>query len=196
MLPLIQLRVTLENIQPPVWRRLLLSSSTFFSELQHIIQIAFGWENSHLFQFKTEDYFIGIPDPEFDISDNIKVIDAKEVVVGKLLTETGDEIEYEYDFGDSWIHSVVMEKYLQVEPGFNYPSCLSGKRAAPPENCGGAPGYSLLMEVMGNKQHPEYKEYRELFGGRKAFDPEKFDIEKVNKQLARLKSYIKKVENE
>lgn len=194
MYPIIQLRVTLEDIKPPIWRRLILSSSATFYELHHIIQIAFGWENSHLFQFKTEDYFIGLPDPEFDISDNIKVIDAKDVILSKLFTETGDEIEYEYDFGDSWIHSVVMEKYLQIEPGFNYPSCLAGKRATPPENCGGVHGYHLLMETEGTKKHPEHKQYDALFGGKKTFDPEYFDIDKVNKRLTRLESYIKKTE--
>ncbi|MGP8215046.1 MAG: plasmid pRiA4b ORF-3 family protein [Bacteroidia bacterium] len=188
---IIQVKITLENIKPLIWRRLLISSCTTFYELHHILQIAFGWKNHHLFQFKIEDYYIGIPDPDYDIGGVIKMIDAKDVVMDKILTEKGYEITYEYDFGNNWKHTIIVEKFLNVEPGICSPSCMAGKRAAPPEDCGGVKGYYSIMETIIDKNH---KEYKRLMGNR-AFNPEYFNIDRVNNQLARLDSYIKKIES-
>lgn len=139
MNPVILIKVTLNDIKPPIWRRLLIKSSITFYELHNILQIAFGWKNCHLFQFHVEEYFIGPPDPEPAFDDEIKIIDSKEVIVGKIMTEAGYELQYEYDFGDSWMHTITVEKLLHLEPDFYYPVCTAGKRAAPLENCGGTP---------------------------------------------------------
>ncbi len=187
MNPIIQIKVTIEDIKPLIWRRLLVKSSSTFFELHNILQITFGWENSHIFQFKVEDYFIGIPDP-----DNIEVIDANDLTLGNILTEKDYEVTYEYDFGDSWEHIIKVEKFLYADLDSEYPVYSAGKMAAPPENCGGVTGYYQIMKARGNKKHPEYEQ---LKGGRKSFNPGYFNIESVNNQLARLKSYIKKIEN-
>ncbi len=183
---IIQIKVTIEDIKPLIWRRLLVKSSSTFFELHNILQIAFSWENSHLFQFKVEDYFIGVPDP-----DNVEVIDAKDMTLGKILTERDYEFTYEYDFGDNWEHTIKVEKFLYTDPDSEYPLCSAGKMAAPPENCGGVLGYYQIIKASGNKKHLEYEQ---LIGDRKSFNPEYFNIESINNQLAHLKSYIKKIE--
>ncbi len=188
MKPIIQIKVTIDNIEPPIWRRLLVKSFLTFNELHHTLQIAFGWENAHLYQFSIEDYYIRFPYPD-DGNDAFEVIDSTDVKLDKLLTEKGYEFTYEYDFGDSWIHTIVVEKFLNIEPGICYPSCLSGERAAPPENCGGLNGYNAIMAAEGKK-------YNQLVGSRKPFNSEYFNIERVNNQLAHLDSYIKTIDKE
>jgi hypothetical protein len=193
MKPIIQIKVTLDEIKPLIWRRLLVKSSITFYELHNIIQIAFGWENCHLFQFNMEDYFIGQPDPEFEM----KIIDSKDVIVGEVMTQIGYELGYEYDFGDAWMHTITIEKFLHLQPDFYYPVCTAGKRAAPLEDCGGIPGYQHVLKALKNKQNPKYREYVEwLSGKRKTYDPECFNLENVNSQLAQLKTYIRKIEKE
>ena len=140
-------------------------------------------ENSHLFQFEVEDYNIGVPDPE----DITETIDSRGVMVSKILKKVGEEISYEYDFGDSWYHTIIVEK---LEPGVYYPSCLAGERSVPPENCGGVDGYNEIMKEEG-------KEYHQLHSSSlKSFHPEYFNLERVNNQLANLGNYIKKIEKE
>ncbi len=190
MKEIIMLKVTLDDIKPHIWRRVLVRSSSSFWELHNILQIVFGWENSHLFQFKTDGYFIGLPDTEFE-EDSHKTLDAREIKLDKVITEVGYTFSYEYDFGDSWGHTIKVEKFLFADPDTIYPLCTSGERAAPPENCGGVPGFKLLMKSKGREKNPEYDE---IMGGRKAFNPENFNVEKVNKQLSSLDSYMRKIE--
>lgn len=84
---------------------------------------------------------------------------------------------YEYDFGDGWRHKIVLEKVLSAEPGVKYPLCLSGKRACPPEDCGGIWGYEELLEIMKDPNHEEYEERMEWIGD--DFNPEAFDPDAV-----------------
>jgi hypothetical protein len=96
-----------------------------------------------------------------------------------------DKCLYEYDFGDSWEHEVLVEKILPREQGKRYPVCLTGKRACPPEDCGGIWGYAEFLEAINDPQHPEHEEMREWVGGE--FDAEAFDPDEVNRELQRLK---------
>jgi hypothetical protein len=95
------------------------------------------------------------------------------------------KITYMYDYGDSWGHTITFEKPVARDPKAKYPRCIAGERAAPPEDCGGFPGYEYLVEIMANPKHPEYKERVEWLGG--VYDPEAFDIAAVNSELQRLK---------
>jgi Plasmid pRiA4b ORF-3-like protein len=88
---------------------------------------------------------------------------------------------YTYDFGDNWDHAILVEKTLEAEPGVRYPRCVGGKRACPPEDCGGPWGYGDFLEAVGDPRHPEHEEMLEWAGGE--FDPEAFDIETVNEEL-------------
>jgi hypothetical protein len=90
-------------------------------------------------------------------------------------------IVYEYDFGDSWQHEIVLEKTLEPEPKVRYPRCVEGERACPPEDCGGVWGYAEFLEAIGDPEHESQEEMLEWIGGE--FDPEKFSVDKVNKEL-------------
>jgi hypothetical protein len=101
------------------------------------------------------------------------------------VTAAGIPFQYQYDFGDDWQHTVQVEKIRPAAPDTLVLSCLAGKRACPPEDCGGIPGYAQLLRILKNPRHPEYGELRQWAGRR--FDPEGFDPEAVNKKLYRLR---------
>lgn len=181
---IIQLKITLAHTKPSIWRRILVDKQTTFFELHHIIQIAMGWQNYHLFEFKVNNYRIGEPDDEFGYHGSNQVLDAKEVTLDRLIIEHKEEFRYEYDFGDSWSHKIVVEKFLTKEKSLNYPHCIDGKLNCPPEDCGGIPGFYNLIEIMENKKHPERKEMLAWLGAE--YDPEVFNKEQVNKTLELL----------
>jgi hypothetical protein len=85
---------------------------------------------------------------------------------------------YEYDFGDGWEHSIVLEKNFPADPKARYPICLRGARACPPEDCGGVPGYENLLAAICDPAHTDRKDILEWLGD--AFDPEEFELEEVN----------------
>lgn len=104
--------------------------------------------------------------------------------LSKLVSNPGDRFDYEYDFGDGWEHTVRVMKCLDPVPGATYPVCLSGKRAYPPEDCGGGPGYMDLLSVLANPSDPAYEELTEWLEG--GYDPEHFDLESVNRLLGEI----------
>ena len=175
-----QVKVTLLGIRPPIWRRLQVASSINLRRLHDVIQEAMGWTQSHLYRFEAGGVEIGEPDPEF----GLPVRSAKATQLRKIAPEPGAAFLYEYDFGDSWEHRIDVEKVLPPERGVFYPRCIGGKRACPPEDCGGVWGYEHLLEVLGDPRHPEHQEMLEWIGG--AFDPEAFDLRAVNEALANL----------
>jgi hypothetical protein len=175
-----QVKVTLLGIRPPIWRRLQVASSINLRRLHDVIQEAMGWTQSHLYRFEVGDVEFGEPDPEF----GLPVRSAKATQLRKIAPEPGAAFLYEYDFGDSWEHRIVVEKVLAPEQGASYPRCLGGKRACPPEDCGGVWGYEHLLEVLGDPRHPEHEEMLEWVGG--GFDPDAFDLRIINERLAHL----------
>jgi hypothetical protein len=180
----VQLKISLKNSTPPIWRRVLVKSSISFYELHYTIQIAMGWGNHHLYEFKIGDYRIGITDEDFDDPESAtsKIIVAKEVTLDEVISK-GDfkKFSYEYDFGDGWMHSIVVEKTMPLDQDKYYPVCIKGKLNCPLEDCGGLYGYYNLLEIISNKKHPEYRDMVEWMGGR--FDPTEFEVEDVNEDL-------------
>ena len=102
------------------------------------------------------------------------------------VVKTGRKVRfiYEYDFGDSWQHEIVLEKTLEPEPGITYPRCIEGERACPPEDVGGIWGYAEFLDAISDPNHEDHDERVEWVGGE--FDPEKFSVDKVNKELGEL----------
>ena len=94
--------------------------------------------------------------------------------------------DYEYDFGDQWMHQLIVEERFPPEQGVKYPICVAGQRACPPEDCGGPWGYSDFVEAISNPDHRGHEEMLEWVGGE--FDPERFDLESVNKKLRRMRT--------
>lgn len=187
---IIQLKFTLQWTKPPIWRRILVDKQTTFFELHHIIQIAMGWKNYHLFEFKVNNYRIGEPIEEFeDIGFGMgKLIDAKTISLDSIITDIKEKLEYKYDFGDGWNHQIVVEKFLPPDSKTKYPICIDGKLNCPPEDCGGVGGFYGMLNIIENKKHPERKEMLEWLGGQ--YDPEYFDKDGINVVLKKLDKYI------
>ncbi len=175
-----QLKVTLKESKPPIWRRILVASNISLHKLHNIIQITMGWDNSHLHQFIVQGQFYGAPD--FDMTDDME--DEKNVSLDQVMYNPKGKLIYEYDFGDSWEHVILLEKILPPEAGIQYPVCVKGKRACPPEDSGGIWGYAELMETIQDPDHPEHEEMLEWLGG--DFDPEAFDLDEINRRLKRI----------
>jgi len=156
-----------------------------------------GWGIFHLYEFKIGNYRIGIINDDFDEPEyvNSSVIDAQEITLEEVLSK-GEvkSFTYEYDFGDGWIHSIVVEKTMPLEPDTYYPVCIKGKLACPPEDCGGLYGYYNLLEIISNKKHPEHMEMLEWLGGR--FDPNEFEVDDANVDLEDIEGIMRDEEDD
>lgn len=179
-----QLKITLKHLKPPVWRQVQVPSSMTLENLHWVVQLALGWENSHMHHFKVGKTYYGTLYPD-DFDGTTETKDERKVTVGEVLAKPKAKIEYEYDFGDSWEHEIVLEKVLLPEQGVKYPVCLDGKNACPPEDCGGVWGYANLLEVIDDPEHPDHEETMEWLG--EEFDPEAFSVEAVNKALRKIR---------
>jgi hypothetical protein len=175
-------KVTLTGIRPPIWRRLQVASSINLRRLHDVIQAGMGWQQAHLCQFEAGDEYLGEPDPDYEPP----VRSAKATALRRVAPEAGAKLTYVYDFGDNWRHQVVVERVLPPERGVSYPRCVTGRRACPPEDCGGVWGYEELLQAIRDPQHPEHEAMLEWLGG--PFDPEAFDPRAVNETLANLGS--------
>lgn len=177
----LQLKVTLTGSKPPIWRRIRVSESMLLADLHTVIQIAMGWENDHLHEFEIK----GIRYSEVDDDPESAVRDSGSSTLRDLkLRRKSQKFSYHYDFGDNWRHEVVVESVDPVDPSESLPVCLAGKRACPPEDCGGIYGYYRLLEVLSNPTHPEHDEVAEWV--EESFDPSAFDIDAVNRALRRV----------
>ena len=174
----LQLKITLDESNPPIWRRVIVPANLTLAGLHLVIQTAMGWNNSHMHQFEIGEVRYTGYDPLDDFDDTGE--DDSKISVTKAI-RTRKEFLYEYDFGDSWIHTIVVEKKIPV---LKKPIvCTGGEMACPPEDCGGLWGYYDKLAAINDKEHPDHEEFAEWLG---KFDPEAFDINAVNKSLARL----------
>ena len=170
-----QLKVTLRGIRPPIWRRLEVQGDTTLGRLHDILQIAMGWTDSHMHQFVGEGRRYGVADPDLELD----LEDEDKTRLDQVLRKPKDQTVYAYDFGDGWRHDVVVEKVLPAVSGSGpYPVLTGGRRACPPEDCGGVTGYYRLLGVLADPNHPEHEELLEWSGGE--YDPEKFDAQEFN----------------
>jgi len=175
-----QIKVTLNDSKPPIWRRILVPDSISLHQLHTILQIVMGWTNSHLHQFIIDDIYYGEPEEEDGYSEDLK--NEKRYRLNQFVKRKGFKFIYEYDFGDSWEHTFLVEAILPAEKGALYPRCVEGKRACPPEDVGGVAGYEEILNIFSNPKHPEHEEMMEWYDG-EDFDPNFFDMENVNEGL-------------
>ncbi len=177
--PIYQIKVSLRGAKPPIWRRLELRGDTSLAELHHIIQVAFGWDDSHLHVFETPYGTFGVADRELGHRSE------KPVTLEQVTPDAGDRVRYVYDFGDNWEHEIVVEKLLDRQ-AVAYPRCTAGRRAAPPDDCGGIWGYTELVDILADPTHPEHEERLEWLGLASAgdFEPTRFDAAEVTRRLS------------
>jgi hypothetical protein len=171
-----QLRITLLEVDPPIWRSVLVPSDVTLGDLNFILQATMGWTNSHLHQFTVDGAEYSDPRLEVDDTEDEFAVTLEEVAPAERSRFT-----LLYDFGDGWEHEVVVEKILPREPGQRLPRCVAGERARPPEDCGGPWGYQDFLEAIGDPEHEEHDAMLEWVGG--AFDPEAFDLAALNRRL-------------
>jgi len=166
-----QIKVTLLDTDPPVWRRLLVPATIRLDRLDRVIQAAMGWTNSHLHMFIHHTGHYGVPDLDLPLHNE------RDATLRDLAGGEGDAFGYEYDFGDGWEHEVRLEKLVSAEPGGRYPRCLAGARACPPEDCGGTSGYAELIDTLADPNHPDHHDMLQWLGIEKGteFDPARFD---------------------
>jgi Plasmid pRiA4b ORF-3-like protein len=170
-----QLKVTLKGKKPPIWRRVLVDASSTLGQLHEVIQAAFGWWNYHLYEFEFGRIRYGIPDPDgFDVGPPTR--DARTARVGDV-AGAGSSFTYTYDFGDNWEHKITVERALDTPPVPTLPACIDGRRAGPPEDCGGVWGYAELLAILADPSHPEHAERAEWAAnwGGTGLDPDAFD---------------------
>ena len=178
---IIQVKISLRGTKPLIWRRILVEKTSTFEALHEVIQIAMGWTNSHLHEFTADGVRIGQPLDEFDMDYGEKLIDEATVTLESVLTDSTQTVDYTYDFGDSWEHTLVVEKWLPVDAAIRYPICTGGKLNCPPEDCGGIPGFYEMLRIVNDKGHSERQEMLEWLGG--AYDAKAFNLQEVNQQL-------------
>ncbi len=175
-----QMKVVLRGSKPPIWRRLWVSPSSSLFDLHKIIQTAMGWVGGHLHQFTIDGQEYSIPSDD----DWEPVMDERRVRIAEISPVEGRKFFYLYDFGDSWEHEIIIEKTLPAVPNVQYPCCVKGKRACPPEDVGGVWGFAEFLEAMNDPEHEEHESYLEWFGGE--FDPEAFDLQETNLALRHI----------
>jgi hypothetical protein len=180
-----QLKVTLHGIRPPVRRRLQIQSDMTLDKLHAVLQAAFAWENCHMHEFQLGSRRFGRSDVEDGWGEPSGTQSESSAMLGQVMRRKGAKLLYLYDFGDSWEHEIVVEDITPADPGVRYPRCLDGRRAAPPEDCGGAWGYAELLQVLGDPTHEEHAERREWL--RRGFDPERFDLAAANQAVMRVR---------
>ena len=180
MSQIIQMKITLEGIRPPIWRRVLVDKKSTLADLHSIIQETMGWTNSHLHQFIIRGVFFD-PNPQ-DPDCNHDAKDEHKYTLSELHSGEVSEFHYEYDFGDGWNHTIVFEKLLPLDPIEKYPRCIKGKRACPPEDVGGIWGYQSMLDTLRGPQSDEKDGIIEWLGT-SSFDSGAFDLESANLNL-------------
>ncbi|WP_250282988.1 plasmid pRiA4b ORF-3 family protein [Frankia sp. CiP1_Cm_nod2] len=180
--PVYQIKVVLRGTKPPIWRRLEVPADIRLDRLHTVIQAAFGWYDTHLHVFETQYGSFSSPDADPGYRAEAAV------TLEQVVPTANDKIFYTYDFGDSWEHDILLEKVLSPDPTVRYPRCTGGRRAAPPEDCGGIWGYAELLQVLKDPDHPEHDEKLEWLGVDNAveFAPERFDTVAVNQALSAI----------
>ena len=170
-----ELKVTLQGVRPPVWRRVRVRSDMTLEDLHRVLQVVMGWSDSHMHAFRPGIGRRGLgrvsaPTVERDQEHRTRL--------DEVLRRPLDRMVYEYDFGDRWEHDVLLEKVVDHPAEARYPWVLAGARACPPEDVGGVGGYARFLQVMRDPGHPEHEELVEWQGG--SFDPTVFDAQALN----------------
>ena len=179
----VQVLVSLDDIDPPVWRQLVVPSSHSLRQLHLIIQSAFGWQDSHLHEFEIGGLRYGNGDiaNEDKVEGDAWTFEEIEVALRDFSREPGLLFKYIYDFGDNWVHTVELEKHIALAELPKTAKCVAGGGACPPEDVGGVSGYQHFLEALADPGNPDHNDIRQWYGG--PFDPDWFDLELTNTDL-------------
>ena len=176
---LYQLKITLQDIQPVIWRRVQVWEDTTLAQLHEILQVVMNWQDYHLHEFTIGRCLFSVPNPDDDMYER-KVVDERRQRLCQVVTQVGTQFVYLYDFGDCWRHDLLLEAILLPEPVAQYPRCIAGERQTPPEDVGGTLGYEEYLEALADPQHDAHEDMLQWRG---PFDPAAFPLDAVNEQL-------------
>jgi hypothetical protein len=178
-----RLRLELQYLKPVIWREIEVLSVMRLDALHRVIQVVMGWEECHLWAFEAgRRRFEPVNDDPFGFGNNAE--DPRKVSLEAVLPDNRSRLTYTYDFGDDWLMAIVVAGVQPPEQGVRYPRCVAGERAGPLEDSGGPPGYEQLLAARKKPRSREAKELLEWAG--EDWDPEHFDIESINEDLAGL----------
>lgn len=182
----LQLHIRLKDVEPTIWRRVLVREDISFYTFNEILHKVMGWSGFQQYEFEIQGQRIS-EETEADLWDsNTEIISAKEKRLKDFALQSNDLFVYTYDFGDNWVHEILVERVYDIEDeSRQYPVCIDGERKGPMENIGGPWGYMELLHIVDNPQDPQYEEIMEWLG--EEFHPEDLDLEKINQQLQDLK---------
>ncbi len=183
---MLQIEVTLYRVRPEIWRRLLVPANARLDWLHAVLQVAMGWNNSHLHRFNVNGRLYSNTQYHFaEYEDDPVILEEADFKLGDVVYGEGAIFSYEYDFGDDWQHQMVVDRVLPPDSGVPRAAlCTDGQRACPPEDCGGSWGYEELLSALRNRRHPEHARMRQWVG--REFDAEAFDIAYTNLWLRKL----------
>ena len=182
----LRLKVTLLGSKPPVWREVEVASSMTLATLHDVLQLLMGWEDYHLWSFELGDRRFEFPDPGgMSFAESAPEHPAR-TTLGTLLTRKGQKLDYNYDFGDDWWVEISVVGTGSPAPKVRYPRCVAGKRAGPPEDCGGLGGFAQLRAAHKHPTTEDARDFLEWAG--KDWDPDAFDLKAVNKALSALRA--------
>jgi Plasmid pRiA4b ORF-3-like protein len=180
-------KVVLAETDPVVWRRIKLSSKMTLDDLSRAIQGAFAWMGGHGHQFNFGKGELYSSNDFGDAGDNMGFPipkDSKHVRLSEFLNPKHKPFKYEYDFGDSWLHVVSIESVTPMERPIKDPECIAGENSAPPQDCGGTPGFENFKKIMANKRDSEHSSMRDWYGG--DFNPQQFNMGETNKRIKKF----------
>lgn len=177
-----RLRIILNDVDPQPMRHIEVPLKIRLDRLHEVIQAAMGWTDTHLYEFRVGDAGWGAPDPDgfYD-----GPMDAKKMTLEMMIDQTGTRtIQYVYDFGDDWDHSIRIERVNDAAPGMTYPRLLKASGACPPEDVGGAWGYEEFLEALADPDHEQHTDMVHWSGGN--FDAEDAGIDSIIERFDRL----------
>ena len=150
-----RLRISLDDIEPEIWRTVDMPVAGSLKMLHDVIQAAMGWRDYHLWEFEAGERRYGLPDPDWTDGE---LTAAKNVKLAALIDRGIRDLTYTYDMGDDWRHTIVIEAVGPGQPTVKYPRYIDGARRAPPEDVGGVPGFENFLDAIASPKHPEHKD--------------------------------------
>ncbi|MGK5086156.1 plasmid pRiA4b ORF-3 family protein [Bdellovibrionota bacterium FG-2] len=173
----IQLKVSLRESDPLIWRRFIVPATMTLAKLHDVLQIVMGWQNSHLSRFEVNGVDYTDDEPEFKDEPEVKPLSTKI----SDIAEQAETFLYLYDYGDGWEHEITIEKISKKDDCLHYPICIGGENACPPEDCGGMGGYYEKLEEYADEDNEGHESTKMWLGG--YFDSTTFDPNRINRDM-------------
>lgn len=187
---IVQIRIALQEIEPPIWRRVQVPADLSLRRLHDVIQAVMGWLDYHLYHFEVGAKQYGPPEIVGDNDFGPPTYSDRNTRLAQLIGRGVERFTYTYDFGDDWRHDIVIERTLAGEPSTEYPILVDGKRRGPPEDCGGPFGFPEFLEAISDPEHPDHEDVLDWYG--EPFDADDMELDKIEAMLSRIRGSRRK----